>query len=309
MGTRASTTYHTVILAFTCATSRDDLRSPWDMSPTSQESSNIHQKQKQHMESQSVFYHFWYILHPLPETPVALLIIAPGSSDWGESLPARDGEVQLTPVASQPWIFLSHGWPAIPWSHNFISRFSRTFAYLKTFISSNNPLGWLWKIISAWTLDRVGVGKPQLVSKSSNILTYQDIFLDFSYEAFGTLISPEGLNAISIEVLKLSKIHVAIVSNGRTLGMEQISTSQDRDMPCLPVTIGMDSLNMGSLYVHLMHLSRPWNGHMFSTKVARTAWSSSGSGSSVQSYSNHQSGEENGGCVFHIAKGQKKLRH
>ena len=58
MGTRASTTYHTVILAFTCATSRDDLRSPWDMSPTSQESSNIHQKQKQHMESQSVFYHF-----------------------------------------------------------------------------------------------------------------------------------------------------------------------------------------------------------------------------------------------------------
>lgn len=49
-----------------------------------------------------------------------------------------------------------------------------------------------------------------------------------------------------------------------------------------------------------MHLSRPWNGHMFSTKVARTAWSSSGSGSSVQS------GEEDGGCFFHIAKGQKK---
>ena len=67
------------------------------------------------------------------------------------------------------------------------------------------------------------MGKPQLVSKSSNILTYQDIFLDFSYEAFGTPISPEGLNAISIEVLNLSKINVAIVSDGRTLAMEQNS--------------------------------------------------------------------------------------
>lgn len=152
----------------------------------------------------------------------ALLIIAPGSSDWGESLPARDGEVQLTPVASQPWIFLSHGWPAIPWSHNFIRRFPEHLLIWKHSFHRKIP-HLLWKIISAWTLDRVRLGKPELVSKSSNILTYQDIFLDFSYEAFGTLISPEGLNAISIELLKLSKIHVAIVSDGRTLGMEQNS--------------------------------------------------------------------------------------
>jgi len=92
----------------------------------------------------------------------------------------------------------------------------------------------------------VGVGKPQLVSKSSNILTYQDIFLDFSYEAFGT---PEGLNAISIEVLKLSKIHVAIISDSshgtklikkHTAVMLLLRTGI---CPCLPVTIRMESLN------------------------------------------------------------------
>ena len=76
-------------------------------------------------------------------------------------------------------------------------------------------------------------------------------------------------------------------------------------MPYLPVTIGMDSLN-GFIICACWCICHDLGMVTCKTKVARTAWSSSGSGSSVQSYSNQQSGEENGGCVFHIAKKQKK---